>query len=367
MSIENSDVLRRLGKLPFDQREKLFNAVSEILEKADKPSATTDRIEKSLTRFLAKQWKGWANKAVPLALAILKGNMDAKVTKKDGQQIIDKLEDGLKGYPDSVSDRVTKDIKSFYKKNKSIFADRFDVKGKGKKSELTFDGQSISSAGKNFDKSRLENLAAFGSVDVNTVNSLTNLTMISIGDHFALNLKPAVTKAIMEGVVERGLNKKNAAEYLRQELTKIVGSVNQAVPASIAQMGEERVNDYFKGLVTTNMNFARNFGQVTAMEEAEIARYMIVAIIDDRTTMICLQLNGQTFEMRYAVEHRDRVAEMESVDELKDFAPWHRDISEVGLSADRNKEAPSAQEVLAKAGMALPPFHFRCRSEVHPV
>jgi len=366
MNTENSTSLSSISKLSYEVRERLFDSVASILEKAGGSlTAKVFRIEKSLTRYLAKRWKETANKAVTAALSVLDGDQEAIVSKADAQKIIQTLEDGFAGFGKAMTKRLEKDFKSFYRANKTDFVQRFDLKPNGTKKELTFDGRTVRSV--TIEKADIDLTASFSVIDREAMDMLTKITAISIGDHFVKDLKPAVVKAVMEGVFELKLNKKNAGEYLKKELTRIVGATNLAVPPSVAQLGEDKVNDYFKGLSTTNLNFARNFGQVTAMEEAGIAQYRIVAIVDNRTTVICLQLNGQTFELRYALEHRDKMLKMESVEELKNYAPWHRDISEVGLSADRNKETPTAQEVLAKAGMSLPPYHWLCRTEVHPV
>lgn len=368
-----------LKKIPFAARERLQEALSSAIEKAkrDKLGRKVERLEKGMTRYLAREWKKSANRATSSALKVIsQGSGDTPVTKKQAERMVKNIERAFKGFDKKVSSRVSRDTEQLYRANKTRFVQRFElepVQDGEEEKQLVFKTvtplgevqKKVVKSCQDVTKVDPTLIALYTAMDTNIVNQLVNLTMISIGDHFPKTLKPTVTKKIIEGVHGRGLNKAQASDFLKTELTKVLGSTNQTVPPAIRKLGQERTNAYFKGLVDTNGNFARNFSQTTAMDEAEIAQYEVVAIMDNLTSQICRQMDGRVFELRYAVQHRNDVLEMENVEQLKEYAPWRDSVSEIGVKPG-SKNTPKAQEVLAANGMAMPPYHFRCRTEVHP-
>ncbi len=356
-----------LSKLPFALQEQAHEALACLLVKADKGGAKLDRMEKALVRYLSLEWQRTANQAVNSAMSTV-GSGEGQFSEGQAKQVMSRLDSAFKNFNRKISKRIIKDFETIYVVNKARFVSRFEIVPMKEKKVLRF---------RNFDNTLKVVKSwnkitkdipppAFAKLDELTWENLSRLTLTSIGDHFPTELKPLITKTIQESVLARGMNKEDAGKFLQKELTRVLGSTNQAVPPSVMEAGQERVNNYFKGLAQTNLNFARNFGQITAMQEAEIARYEIVAIIDNLTTVICQGLNGRIFELSLGVEHRDKVLEMESVDELKEFAPWQKNLDAFDLAPGKKLEDPGAARVLAAAGMSLPPYHFRCRSEVHP-
>lgn len=351
----------QLNRLPFELQEQLHEALATILVKADAAGAKLLRIEKGLVRYLANEWQKAANRGVASALSIV-GSGDKPFTKAQADQVLSRLTSAFKGIDKKTSARTRKDFEEIYTTNKVRFVNRFELK---KGSLHFFSAPGVSRVVKASSPKKILK-ASFTSLDELTWENLSKLTLISIGDHFPTELKPLISKTIQESVLARGMNKEDAGKFLQKELTRVLGSTNQAVPPSVKEAGLERTNNYFKGLAQTNVNFARNFGNITAMEEAGIARYEIVAIMDNLTTLICQQLNGRIFELSLGTEHRNKVLDMESVDELKEYAPWRKDLDDFELSAGKKLEDPGAARVLAAAGMSCPPYHFRCRTEVHP-
>ena len=62
----------------------------------------------------------------------------------------------------------------------------------------------------------------------------------------------------------------------------------------------------------------------------------------------------------------NKILAADDVAELQQIAPFQKDLSAFGLGAGQKLESRSAAEALAKAGIMMPPIHFRCRSEVNP-
>ncbi len=109
---------------------------------------------------------------------------------------------------------------------------------------------------------------------------------------------------------------------------------------------------YFQGLAEHAVNRTRELGKVTGYEKAEIVTYEIVAVLDDHTSEICETMNGKKFSVTQAVSFRDEILNASSPEEIKSIAPWRQPEEVKGLSAE---EMP--------AGMELPPYHFRCRTQ----
>ncbi len=370
-----TEIPPRPPALEYGARERLHTVLSEVIEKVTDRTgeAKIQRIEKGLTRAIVKAWTARATQAISSAL---KGIPDSNepFTEKDAKAVMKRLEFGMAGVSDDVSARMTKDLIEIYRTSKLAFAKRFTLGVT--KTELIYTtyeqiGLTKYRAHKREVKSiNLKKITkagigiSFDIVDEQLMAQMGKLAKLSIGDHFPQNLKPLIGAMIKEAVIDRGLPKREAGIYLREELTRKLGGTNQAVPQWIRDRGQEMVNNYFIGLNATHVTMSRNVGNILAMEEVGIARYVWASIIDQTTTPVCSMMNGRTFEMRFARKTIDAIMEADTVADLKRVAPFRKDIS--SLIGGRGVDDPRASEVLAANGVAIPPIHFRCRSEVHP-
>jgi len=109
--------------------------------------------------------------------------------------------------------------------------------------------------------------------------------------------------------------------------------------------------DYFEGLAEHTTNRVRELGKITGYEKAGIIKYEIRAVMDDRTSDICLTMNGQIFEVSSGIDFRDTILGLDDPSSIKDVAPW-RTASEISNLS--TAELPP--------GMELPPYHWRCRT-----
>jgi SPP1 gp7 family putative phage head morphogenesis protein len=109
--------------------------------------------------------------------------------------------------------------------------------------------------------------------------------------------------------------------------------------------------DYFEGLAEHTTNRNRELGKITGFEKAGVLKYEIRAVMDDRTSEICIEMNGKIFEVSDGVAFRDKILGIEDPNDIKTVAPWRSTDEIKGLSAS---ELPP--------GMELPPYHWRCRT-----
>ncbi len=342
-----------LVKASFQQKEQLFTALPEIIEKVegDGDGAKLNRIEKGTTRFLVNEWNKSATRANRSAVKVATtGNQEAPFTQRDMDKVLRRLDKSFKTISIKTKGRVRTDIKSIYKTNKRRFIQRFKIRQPKRKADPPLLSTS------------------FTIEDTRTVENLARIETLAIGSHFEKNLRPTVSKLIKEGVVDKGMNKANAGKFLQRELTRKLGGKAFAtvVPRAITIQGQASVNAYFTGLSATHVNFARNFGQINAMEQADITRYQVVIVNDTRTSKICLGMEGRIFEVKVAREHMDSILGIEDVEDLKGIAPWQKDLSQFKLQPGQKLDNAGAASVLSANGLSMPPYHFRCRSEVHP-
>lgn len=345
----NVKKLKALKKLSFNDKELLNALLSEIIEKATGESSI-DRREKAHIRLLVKTWNDIATKANKKAVAAFPKNT-TNFTTVDANKVLNAMTSVFKGIEQPLEEKVLTFTEDVYKEEKKNFATRFKLKPP-KKSEKSIIKEEIPEIG-----------TAFDLTDEALVAEIARLETISIGNHFPSNIKPAVGKTLEKGI-EQGLNKKQMGELLKKELTaKVGGDAFKAVPKSIAAQGQKSVNAYFDGLASTNTTLARNASHINAMQQAEITRLMFSAVMDNRTSQICSQLNGRIFTIEQASNHLNTILESEDVEDLKTNSKWYKSVDEI---PGNTRGTGVSSDALAKAGVLVPPLHFRCRSELIP-
>jgi SPP1 gp7 family putative phage head morphogenesis protein len=114
----------------------------------------------------------------------------------------------------------------------------------------------------------------------------------------------------------------------------------------------DRGYQYFEDLADYSGSKIRELGKVSGFEKAGIEYYQIQAIIDDRTSEICLFMNDKIFPVSDATAYRDTLLGMDNPEDIKDFAPW--------LGPDEVADLDASD---LPPGLSLPPYHNRCRTE----
>ena len=360
-----------IANMSFEQKEHLHDCVSSIIEKVTgRRDVRNMRLEKSLARFIVAQHKKFANKATKSAINSF-GKGKGKFTKSDKKAFLSALENGMSGFPKTVQSRVEDEVYRVYLNTKKDSKTRLKIKSDGLLYYTKQHGDHVHevvvkswlNVSKAPAKPQPPRIVLGSIVDSETSAKIASLSTKTIGDHVSNLIKETVAESIDEGVLDEGLNKDEARDYLRSELSRKFGTEDVAVPDSVAMLGENAVSAYFENLVSTTMNFAQNFARVQAMDEAGIARYRIAAVIDAVTSDICQEMNGKEFELSYAKQHMQNILDAEDVEGVKEAAPWVDSLDEV---PGYDSSAPSAEEVLAANGMAMPPYHGHCRTEVEP-
>jgi len=141
-------------------------------------------------------------------------------------------------------------------------------------------------------------------------------------------------------------------------------------------LDDERLRNRLGDVVRNMQNRAFTFSRVKGMEAAGITRAEIVAVIDDRTSAICLILDGKTFELRTVSTFIDEFISTEYDEAFwgkfrnPSFEPSKDEVQEAGSRRDAIKKKhgdlmkSSGDDVLKQLGHPTSPFHYKCRTLV---
>jgi len=180
----------------------------------------------------------------------------------------------------------------------------------------------------------------WSAADKAAVDWLTNHHLYWVGTYFDKNLSDKLTASVAAGMQE-GLGRQAIGNRLADFFNDYpgVGSKPDA---------------YWRGLAANGMNRSRNFGQLASYEELAVQYLEIVAIIDERTSPVCILLNGKIIPLSAATSQRNRLMAAESPEDVKTIAPWVSAASLKGMDSNQ----------IVNQGVAMPPYHFNCRTTV---
>ncbi len=341
--------LKDVVSLDYEAKEKLYGLMSEIIEKAtdDQDGAQINRVEESLNRFVMREWNLLVSRAIESAVSFVNGVQRETLREADQRKIERRLETILSEIDEKIRSRLESEVTKIYKLNRTRFQNQHKLKKRMSKSELL--------------------KADFGSSDELIIDALSKLHLISVSDHYSNNHKTFISEMIKTNVIDRGLPKKEAGIALKEQLSRRLGGFEQSVPETIRSQGQLAASAYFDGLSATTVTRARNFGQINLMDEAGVTRVIWSSVEDERTSEICLAMNGRVFTLDLVKAQQNRILEQTSADAVKELFPWRKDLSEFGLGRGDRVSSYEASQLLAENGVPIvPPAHFRCRSELIP-
>lgn len=196
-------------------------------------------------------------------------------------------------------------------------------------------------------------MPAFDVVDEDVVEALRRHQLFWIGEHYEKNLSGAIARTTKETMVEAGRNQvvagKLMSERIRDELSHV------RTPKGFHGTAEQ----YFEGLTANAATVARAHGQMSSFMRLGYTRYIWNSTGDRRVCPVCAHMDGKTFTVRQGAETMFNELQAESPDEVKSAHPW---VSEAQLKEISPKAGPVGRadaEALSKAGVNIPPGHFR--------
>jgi len=180
----------------------------------------------------------------------------------------------------------------------------------------------------------------FAEIDDKAKDWLFDHHMYWIENYYDKHVSKKISDVVTESLKE-GLGRKDTGKKLKEFFDDYPGVPNKP-------------EVYWRGTAANAMNRTRNFGLIQGYEELGIKELRVSAIIDERTSSICLRLNGKIIPVSRAVGQRDLLMAADDPEDVKTITPW--------VSVDEIKGL-STKSIMDK-GVIMPPYHFHCRTTV---
>jgi len=207
-------------------------------------------------------------------------------------------------------------------------------------------GQAIRGVGRTiqtlFDKPRQE-----------AVDWLVRHDRFWIGKVFPEHARDSFRDTIVRGLDE-GLGRKAIGKRLRD----LMAGTKEA-PGKL---------ELYNRVSAASVNRAHNWGGMFSLEEAGVEEYVFRAVMDERTSRICRDLNGRVFSVPRVMQVV-RQALDGPPSAIESIAPWptfdeSRGDFFIERGGRRSYLAGKSSEWLEASGVAMPPLHGNCRSVV---
>lgn len=310
------------------------------------------RVEVRMRDLLLKKWRNRVDQAAKSAGAIFAGGGTLEKAYK--------AVDGIMGRWDSdVSSRYGDDIQEVY----GLARNAGWKKANGQTGSslqytvpnFTEEIEAGRSAVKVEKAKRRKKVAAtkpsFDLFDEQAVLQLQDDQMLWIGIHYDSNVRKTVREAVKPGLIQ-GLGRVEAGKRVAEAVGKNLRKVT--VPGGFNGSDAK----YFEGLAANTATNGRVRGQVRSFVDIGVTRLEIVNPMDKRTSPICAFMNGRIFTIPEAASQIERSSGATTPEQVKESHPWLSKPKAAGIAKKGGDRA------LARAGLSLPPYHFRCRSTV---
>ena len=293
---------------PSDLAPAVDSLISDLFKAAKRDKY--DRAVGTLARRLSKNWTVTYQESLENAIRILARQTD-KPTREAVNRVVRLLEEDL-GEP--LAAAIKRDLQKVV--------------------DLTYTAGAKDIAGAVY---------RFDLTDEKAISVLARHNVYWVGKYYTKNLVRAVKEA-GEEVLREGLDKRMAGKLFKEMFeTNFKGRLikGEVGPSSA----------YWEGFANNVVTRSRELGHVGGYEDAGATTYRIVAILDKLTSPICRRMNDTVFSVSKAVALRDSIINTTKPEDIKTVAPWRKfeDVKDLA-DADLPPE------------MALPPYHFRCRT-----
>ncbi|MBI2933002.1 MAG: minor capsid protein [Planctomycetes bacterium] len=168
-------------------------------------------------------------------------------------------------------------------------------------------------------------------------------------EHVSDSFRDTIARGIEEGVGRKAIGKR---------LRDLMAGTKDA-PGKL---------ELYNRVAAVSVNRANNWGGMFSLEEAGVEEYVFRAVMDERTSQICKDLNGRVFSVpRVMKVVRQALDGPPSA--IENIAPWPTHDAErndffIESGGERAYLNGKSEEWLADHGVALPPLHGNCRSVV---
>lgn len=310
------------------------------------------RSETLLRAFLMFQWLRQTRRVIEQAARSAEGGSDTAA-------IIRSVDSGMEMFGPLIETRVSHDVEDIYKLSRRAAHKKAIGAYEG---SLQYDMPielPVEKARRKRPKApTLAIEPAFDVVDRAAIKALQRSQTFWIGDFYNRNLSTAIRRTISEVMIVNGQHRRVAGPALERALTDRFNTIE--LPSG--WRGSSRA--YWESTAANVATTARAQGAVRSFKQTNVEYYEIVNPLDERTCEVCSHMHEKVFRTDDGINLGNRMLGSKTIDDMKATKPWFgaaalRSISPLGGRGTRS-DAMS----LGAVGMALPPYHFRCRCTI---
>lgn len=258
-------------------------------------------------------------------------------------------------WPNDVAKPYTNSISEIYKLARTAGLKKAT---KNTKSSLQYSSALLDKLSEPVEKAKKAQVKPdFDLLDDSAIDALQDDQMIWIGEHYDNNVS-VVVRGSVEDTMKLGLGRNDAGLAMSMAVKESLARVQ--TPGGF--YGTQ--SQYFEGLAANTATNSRVRGQVRSFVDVGVTRFVLVNPMDRRTSEICQHMNGKVFLVEDAVQQIESEAGATHPDHVKAAHPWipYNELRNISPKSGNVGRRDSA--ALAKSGIVLPPFHFRCRTTV---
>ena len=205
----------------------------------------------------------------------------------------------------------------------------------------------ISSMGLNINPNNLEEIYAvlagkniavnivFDEIDIRAINAMRN-NFYWVGKEFNKGFSDRL-KDIIESAFRGEVARSELAERLKEEFAS---ELKQSVR-------------YFEGVSDHIISQNQNISTVNQARKYGVKYYKVVAVMDSRTSAICRSMNGRLIPAEHIERQCDNIMNAKDMASKKAASTWAK--------APYNGRSDKMD-----SNFGMPPYHFRCRTEIVP-
>lgn len=205
----------------------------------------------------------------------------------------------------------------------------------------------ISSMGLNINPNNLEEIYAvlagkniavnvvFDEIDIRAINAMRN-NFYWVGKEFNKDFSDRL-KDIIESAFRGEVARSELAQRLKDEFAS---ELKQSVR-------------YFEGVSDHIISQNQNISTVNQAKKYGVKYYKVVAVMDSRTSAICRSMNGRLIPAEHIERQCDNIMNAKDMASKKAAATWAK--------APYNGRSDKMD-----SNFGMPPYHFRCRTEIVP-
>ena len=189
-----------------------------------------------------------------------------------------------------------------------------------------------------------------------------------IGEFYDAQMSERISEVGRSVLVDGGFGREAGGRTMRDALTEEFrlrggpSSFRSEIPARFAG----NVDNYSRIVSSNVAQRARVYSSISAMSDAGITIYEFVAVMDDRTSEICQEMNGRRFLVKDAVKTVAAAIAANTPEEFIESHPWPKSANQIRTVAGTGSAAEQSAN-LTSENVSLPPLHGFCRSAVTAV